>query len=147
MFCLATNQQSIRQLLEKIPGFPRLYHHRVNGTYYAAKKISGKRKEHSLKTTKRKLAERKLKGCIADLDKVDGDAAKTALSSLLDKFVAINQGKPAKTKATNAAIVNVFRKIWPHGIDLRVSEIRLIVTTEQDCHPKLIYSTETLHPI
>jgi integrase len=121
---MATNQQSTRQLLEKIPNFPCLYRHKVNDTYYGVKKISGKRKEHSLKTTERKLAERKLKGWIADLDKVDGDAAKTTLSSLLDKFVAINQGKPTKTKATNSAIINVFRKSWPHGIDLRVSEIK-----------------------
>ena len=93
---MATNQQSTRQLLERIPNFPCLYRHKVNDTYYGVKKISGKRKEHSLKTTERKLAERKLKGWIADLDKVDGDAAKTVLSSLLDKFVAINQGKPSR---------------------------------------------------
>jgi hypothetical protein len=94
---MAANRQSTKQLLDKIPSFPCLYRHRVNGTYYGVKKISGKRKEHGLKSTERKLAERKLKGWIVDLDKVDGDAAKTTLSSLLDKFAAINQGKPPKT--------------------------------------------------
>jgi hypothetical protein len=121
---MATNQQFTRQLLEKIPNFPCLYRYKVNASYYGAKKIPGKRKEHSLKTTERKLAERRLKIWIADLDKIDGNAAKTTLPSLLDKFTAINQGKPSKTKATNAAIVNVFRKNWPHGIDLRVSKIK-----------------------
>jgi hypothetical protein len=43
-------QQSTRQLLEKIPNYPSLYRHRLNGIYYGIKKISGKRKEHSLGT-------------------------------------------------------------------------------------------------
>ena len=84
---MAANQQSTRKILDKFPSFSCLYRHRVNGFEYGAKRISGKRKEHSLKTTERKLAERKLKGWIADLDTVDEDAAKTTLSSLLDKFV------------------------------------------------------------
>ncbi len=59
--CVATNQQqSTRQLLEKIQNFPCLYRHTLNEAYYGIKKISSKRKEHSLQTTGRKIAERKL---------------------------------------------------------------------------------------
>ncbi|MBI5383310.1 MAG: tyrosine-type recombinase/integrase [Verrucomicrobia bacterium] len=121
---MAPNHQSTRQLLEKIPNFPCLYRHRLNGTYYGAKKSAGKRKEHSLGTRDRKLAERRLNAWIADLEKVDGKARKTTLAVLLEKFAAAKQGKSAKTRATNAAITNVFKESWRHGLDLRVSEIR-----------------------
>jgi hypothetical protein len=57
---------STRQLLVKIPNYPCLYRHKDNGRYYGIKKYRGKRKEHSLETTDRKLAERKLKKWIAD---------------------------------------------------------------------------------
>jgi len=49
-----TPRLSTRQLLGKIPNVPGLYRHTINGTYYGIKKISGKRKEHSLDTTDRK---------------------------------------------------------------------------------------------
>lgn len=61
--------QSTRQLLGKIPNVQCLYRHTLNGKYYAAKKIRGKRKERSLQTT-RKTAERKLKQWLKDLEKV-----------------------------------------------------------------------------
>ena len=55
---------STRQLLSKIPNYPCLFRHH-NGTYYGIKKIAGKRKEHSLDTTDRKIAERRLKDWIS----------------------------------------------------------------------------------
>jgi len=67
---------STRQLLEKIPNYPCLYRHSVNGNYYGIKKHGGKRKEHSLKTDDRKIAERKLKTWIGDLDKIDSDVTR-----------------------------------------------------------------------
>src|ERR1700734_1586637 len=85
---MATNQKSTRQLLDKIQNFPCLYRHTLNGTYYAIKKNAGKRKEHSLQTTDRKIAERKLAAWIKDLDKIDSTAEKTTLNQLLVKFVA-----------------------------------------------------------
>ena len=56
-----TKRLTTRQLLAKIPNVPCLYRHRINGTYYGIKKLQGKEKDHSLDTTDRKLAERRLK--------------------------------------------------------------------------------------
>ena len=63
--------KSTRQQLVKVPQVPCLYRHSLSRKYYGIKKVSGKRKEHSLSTTDRKLAERRLKTWIADLGKVD----------------------------------------------------------------------------
>ncbi len=117
--CLST-----RQLLDKIPNFPCLYRHKLNGNYYGIKKVSGKRKEHSLQTTDRKIAERKLADWIKGLDKVDATAEKTTLNQLLDKFVALNKGKSESTQATNASIIKRLKEEWPHGLDIKVSRIK-----------------------
>jgi integrase len=121
---MATNQQSTRQLLNKIPNFPCLYRHNRNGCYYGIKKISGKRKEHSLQTTDRKIAERKLAVWIKSLDKIDSIAEKTTLEQLIAKFVAIRQGKSDSTKATDASIIKRFEAEWKHDLDIRVSFIK-----------------------
>lgn len=121
---MATNQQSTRQLLEKIPNFPCLYRHTLNGSYYAIKKNAGKRKEHSLQTTDRKIAERKLAEWIKNLDKIDSTAEKTTLRQLLAKFVASRLGKSDSTKATDASIAKRFEAEWKHGLDIRISLIK-----------------------
>src|ERR1041385_3771195 len=91
---------STRQLLDKIDNYPGLYRHRINKTYYGIKKVAGKRKEKSLDTTDRKLAERKLRDWIADLDKIDTEVEKTSLGELIDKFQKTRQGKAQKTRKT-----------------------------------------------
>ena len=121
---MATNTQSTRQLLEKIPNFPCLYRHTLNGTYYATKKVAGKRKEHSLQTADRKIAERRLAEWIKNLDKIDSTAEKTTLKQLIVKFVAGRQGKSDSTKATDASIAKRFETEWKHGLDIRVSLIK-----------------------
>jgi site-specific recombinase XerD len=122
---MATNQQlSTRQLLEKIPNFPCLYRHRLNETYYGIKKIAGKSKEHSLQTTDRKIAERKLAAWIKSLDKVDANAEKTTLDQLLEKFVASRKGKSESTQSTDACIIKRLKDEWKHGLDIRVSQIK-----------------------
>ena len=50
--------QSTRQRLVKVPQVPGLYRHSLNHRYYGIKKVGGKRKEHSLRTTDRKLTDR-----------------------------------------------------------------------------------------
>src|SRR5437868_8081573 len=60
-----TKRPSTRQLLEK-SNIPCLYRHSLNSTYYGIKKIGGKRKEHSLGTDDRKIAERRLKDWLAE---------------------------------------------------------------------------------
>lgn len=121
---MAETQKSTRQLLVKIPNVPCLYRHNLNNGYYAIKRIRGKRKEHSLGTSDRKVAERKLKEWTADLDKVDAKAAKMTLKALLEKFQAVNKGRAAKTQATDQSIVNVFKKTWRHGLGMQVAEIK-----------------------
>ncbi len=123
-FYMAINQKSTRQNLDKIPGFPCLYRHSVNGIYYAIKKFGGKRKEHSLDTTDRKTAERKLKEWINNQDKIDADAAKLTLGELIQKFEDANAGKSEKTKATNTSIINVLKETWKHGMTKPVSELK-----------------------
>ena len=101
---MAETQKSTRQLLVKIPNVPCLYRHSLNGLYYATKRIRGKRKEHSLATKDRKIAEPKLKEWTAELDKVDAKAAKMTLEALLEKFQAVNKGRAAKTQATDQGL-------------------------------------------
>jgi len=110
--------------LVKIPNYPCLYRHKVSGRYYGIKKYRGKRKEHSLETTDRKLAERKLKKWIADLDTVDATAEKITLGGLLDKFQTVRQGFSKSTRDTERSIINKLKRTWPAGLDLRVSEIK-----------------------
>lgn len=45
----------------KVSNFPGLYRSTRSGRYYGSKKLSGKRKEVSLRTTDRKIAERRLR--------------------------------------------------------------------------------------
>src|SRR6266403_211510 len=97
---------STRQLLSKIPNYPCFYRHKISGTYYAIKKHRGKRKEHSLQTGDRKLAERKLKTWVESLDKVDSDGEKTTLNELLERFQKIRQGMSESTRSTEAGMIN-----------------------------------------
>jgi len=71
--------KSTRQQLVKVPLVPCLYRHSLNCGYYGIKKLSGKRKEHSLRTKDRKLAERRLKEWLADLSKVDAGVERSVL--------------------------------------------------------------------
>ncbi len=108
----------------KIANFPGLYRHSISGRYYGAKKLRGKRKERSLRTTDRKIAERRLRDWVRNLDGVDRGLEKTTLCELVQKFVAANQGKSAKTQATNRSIIAVLRRTWWHGLDMEVRQIR-----------------------
>jgi hypothetical protein len=101
---IAGNRPTTSQLLNKIPNIPCLYRHSVNNTYYAIKKWAGKRKEHSLDTTDRKIADRKLKTWIASLDKIDFEAEKTTLAQLLQKFTTTRSGMSKSTINTESGI-------------------------------------------
>lgn len=116
--------KSTRQQLEKIPNVPGLYRHRDRGTYYAIKKVLGKRKEHSLGTTDRKLAERRMKEWIRTLEKIDSAMEHTTLKQLLQKFEKANLGKASKTQATNTSIIKQLRSNWGYDLNMRVGDIR-----------------------
>ena len=119
-----TDRRSTRQLLGKIPNFPGLYRHTVNDIYYAIKKTGGKRKEHSLNTTDRKVAERRFKDWVTNLDKIDTEAEKTTLAQLMEKFQKTRQGKADKTRKTEQWILKMLKDDWAHGLDIQVSRIR-----------------------
>jgi len=121
---MTTRPKSTRQLLAKVHGVQWLYRHTLNGTYYAQKKINGNRKERSLGTTDRKIAERRLKEWVANLEEVDSEAEKMTLGALFEKFKEANQGKARKTQQTNASIISRFKDSWPHGFGIRVSQVR-----------------------
>ncbi|PAW79070.1 MAG: hypothetical protein B9S32_03695 [Verrucomicrobia bacterium Tous-C9LFEB] len=116
--------KSTRQQLEKIPNVPGLYRHRDRGTYYAIKKVLGKRKEHSLGTKDRKLAERRMKEWLRTLDKIDSAMEHTTLKQLLEMFAKANQGKADKTQKTNASIIKQFKLSWGYDLNMRVGDIR-----------------------
>src|SRR5437763_10106695 len=108
-------RKSTRQLLDKVQGAQWLFRHSINGTYYAQKKINGKRKEHSLTTTDRKIAERRLKEWINNLAEVNAEAEKMTLAALLQKFKEAHQGKAKKTRQTNDSVIKRFEETWKHG--------------------------------
>ncbi len=138
-----TPRRSTRQLLGKIPNFPGLYRHSVNGIYYAIKKIAGKRKEHSLDTSDRKIAERRFKDWVANLDKVDSEAEKTTLGQLLEKFETTRLGMAEKTKKTERWMIGMLKADWAHDLDIRVSRIRPSMIDEwlAKQEPKLMNSS------
>lgn len=80
-------------LWAKIPHVNGLYRNTHNGIYHACKKVDGKRKERSLGTTDRRIAEARLREWLLSLEKVDREVEKTTLSELAKSLLAINQGK------------------------------------------------------
>lgn len=101
---MRSNGLSTRQSLDKIPNVVGLYRHRNSGAYYGIKKLGGKRKEHSLGTTDRKIAERRLKTWLSKLEMLDAETERTTLNQLLEKLTAMKRGEAAKTQATNLFI-------------------------------------------
>lgn len=116
--------KSTRQLLRKVPNHTGLYRHEESETYYGIKRIAGKRKERSLKTTDRKLAERRLKDWIDRLQFVDTEVEKMTMGQLIEKFVAASKGKAKKTRDTDSSIIITFKKTWPLGMHGKVGDVR-----------------------
>lgn len=108
----------------KVPNVPGLYRNTRNGTYYGCKKVDGRRKERSLGTTDRKIAERRLKEWIANLGKVDTAVEKTTLKQLHLRFIAVSQGKADSTLCIIKAIVKEFESWWPYSPNPEVRNIR-----------------------
>ena len=109
---------------EKVANVPCLYRHTSTGNYYAAKKVKGRRKERSLRTTDRKIAERRLREWIENLERVDREVEKTTLKELLAKFAAVTSGKSDSTETANKAVTNVLIRSWPTPLDIEVRQLR-----------------------
>jgi integrase len=108
----------------KVPACTGLYRHSRSGRYYGSKKLNGKRYDRSLKTTDRKIAERRFKEWVRSMGTVDHEIERMTLSELLQKFVAANKGKSNKTRATNASIIRELRRSWPGGVEIEVRAIK-----------------------
>lgn len=108
----------------KVAGCTCLYRHVTSGRYYGVKKVEGKKKERSLGTTDRKIAERRLKEWTENLGKVDSEVEKTNLAQLHLKFVAVSRGKSDSSQCTIRGVIRDFENWWPHGLDFQVRNVR-----------------------
>ena len=120
----ATIGEGIVREWVKVPNIAGLYRNARSGRYYGIKKINGIRKERSLITTDRKIAERRHREWIGNLQRLNRECERTTLRELLKRFVAVNQGRSIKTQKTNRSIIRHVMKTWPGGIDLEVRQIR-----------------------
>jgi integrase len=108
----------------KVPNFPGLYRHSGTGNYYGVKKLHGRRKERSLGTADRKIAERRFREWVENLGKVDSEVEKTTLGQLAARLHAVNGGGSDGTQAATRAIVDQFIRWLPFGATVQVREIR-----------------------
>lgn len=108
----------------KVPGFPGLYRNSKSGIYLGVKKVQGKRKERSLKTTDRKIAERRFKAWIEDLGRVDKEVEKTTLEDLFARLLAVSAGKSPNSIDIIEGIRDEFLGWWPYGSKFQVRNVR-----------------------
>ena len=92
--------------------------------YLGLKKVEGNRKERSLKTTDRKIAERRLKAWIDDLGKVDTSVEKTTLEELFAKLLAVSTDKSASSLDIIEGVRDEFLGWWPYGAKFQVRNVR-----------------------
>lgn len=108
----------------KIPHVVGLYRNTRSGTYYGEKKIKGKRKEKSLATTDRKIAERRLKEWIEALGRVDSGVEKTTLEELFIRLMAVDAGKSLSSIDIIEGVRSDFLGWWPYGSKFQVRNVR-----------------------
>jgi hypothetical protein len=119
-----TAPSAAEPLYLKVPGVVGLYRHAVSGRYCGVKKIKGKRRERSLETTDRKIAERRLREWITSFEKVDTEMEKTTLGQLCASFIAVNRGKSESSQCIIEGVLREFNAWWPHGANFQVRNIR-----------------------
>ncbi|MBB5036174.1 tyrosine-type recombinase/integrase [Prosthecobacter dejongeii] len=108
----------------KVPGIPGLYRNARSGLYLGVKRVQGKRKERSLKTNDRKIAERRLKAWIDELGRVDSSVEKTTLEDLFKRLLAVDAGKSASSIDIIEGVRNDFLGWWPYGSKFQVRNVR-----------------------
>ena len=118
----------------KVANFPGLYRHSRSGRYYGCKKLGGIRRERSLGTCDRKIAERRLKEWIGNLDKVDAEVEKTTLGQLIGRFLKVTSSTSKSSRTTDQSIIKRFLAWWPHGKDFQVRLIRPSMLDEWLAH-------------
>ncbi len=118
----------------KVANFPGLYRHARSGRYYACKKQGGIRRERSLGTCDRKIAERRMKEWLGSLDKVDAEVEKTTLGQLIHRFQVVTGGSSASSRTTDQIIIKRFLAFWHHGKNFQVRQIRPSMLDEWLAH-------------
>jgi integrase len=111
-------------LYVKIPHVVGLYRNTRTGNYYGQKKIAGKRREKSLGTSDRKIAERRLKAWIDSLDRVVPEVEKMTLKDLFSRLMAVNAGKSDSSRCIIEGVRAAFLSWWPYGATTQVRNVR-----------------------
>ena len=118
----------------KVVSFPGLYRHARSGRYYACKKQGGIRRERSLGTCDRKIAERRMNEWLGNLDKVDAEVEKTTLGQLIQRYLVVTGSMSESSRTTDQSIIRKFLAWWPHGKDFQVRSIRPSMLDEWLAH-------------
>ena len=118
----------------KVANFPGLYRHARSGRYYACKKLGGIRRERSLGTCDRKIAERRMKEWLGSLEKVDAGVEKTTLHQLIGRYLVVTGSVSESSRVTDQSIIKRFLAWWPHGRDYQVRQIRPSMLDEWLAH-------------
>ncbi len=118
----------------KVANFPGLYRHARSGRYYACKKLGGIRRERSLGTCDRKIAERRMKEWLGSLEKVDAEVEKTTLGELIGRYLVVTGSMSESSRTTDQSIIKKFLAWWPHGRDYQVRSIRPSILDEWLAH-------------
>ena len=82
------------------------------------------RREISLRTTDRKIAERRPREWVANLHRVDHEKERMTFADLIATFMATNRGKSKSTQTTHRCIIKKLKRSWRFGIDIEVRDIR-----------------------
>ena len=92
----------------KVTHIPGLYRHALSDRYYACKKLSGIRRESSLDTSDRKIAERRMKEWLGSLDKVDAEVEKTTLGQLIHRCLVVTGSMSKSSRTIDQSIIKKF---------------------------------------
>ncbi len=98
----------------------------TNGaTYIKVANVAGLyRRDVSLRTTDRQIAERRMRDWVRNIDRVDHEKERTTFAELINIFIATNRGKSKSTQTTHSSIIKLLRRTWRPGLDIEVREIR-----------------------
>lgn len=101
-----------------------LYRDRVTSTYYGMKKVSGRRKLHSLETTDRVTAAGKLARWLGELADADASASDLKLAALVNKYKAVRAGQAVSTVRNDTVFADRFVATFERGMGVKVVDIR-----------------------
>lgn len=100
-----------------------LYVYEPSGVYYARARIRGKLKSHCLKTSDRKLADRRLRKWLNDQERMDPNAGDMTLEGLVERYGATLRGAD-KTVSIKRRVMGELLERWPTDAPRRVARIR-----------------------